>query len=86
MPGWTLVLLNSNFREGIKYQNHNAIATPHRKKITTIEKFFDKMKNKPNSRPTKIIITPFGLNGYEITANHPTAAVLPPHALQLHPK
>jgi len=86
MPGWTLVLLNSKVREDTKYQNHNGIATPHRKKITTIEKFFDKMKNKPNSRPTKITITLFGLNGYEITANHPTAPAIPPHALHLHPK
>jgi len=60
---------------------------PHtEKKITTIEKFFDKMKNKQNFRPIKIIVTPFGLKCYETTANHPTAAVLPPHALQLHPK
>ena len=77
MPGWTLVLPNSKVREDTKYQNRHGIATPHRKKITTIEKFFAEMKNKPNFRPTKIIVTSFGLNGYETTANHPTAAALP---------
>jgi hypothetical protein len=86
MPGWTLVLLNSKVREGTKYQNHNGIATPYRKKITTIEKFFDKMKNKPNFRPTKIIVTPFGLKCYETTARCPTAPAIPPNALKLHPK